>query len=235
MRSGTLVARWLLGTALVSWRYLWQITPLHRSERLGRVPDDMPPPLPAELNDDRLQTADEGVGSFYHRRFRVDILDAVLEPGALMRRVAGEFQRFVPSEVIGVRIGEQVSGPLKAGDELVVEMPGPWDGPVRVVHSADTCLRLATLRGHLEAGQVEFHAARDGDVLTFEVQAWARPSTRLVRWLYSSVRLAKEAQLNMWVRCCRAAAREAGGHPRDGILIETRQLPADVRTQPETW
>ena len=82
--------------------------------------------------------------------------------------------------------------------------------------------------------QVEFHAARDGDVLTFEVQAWARPSARLVRWLYSSVRLAKEAQLNMWVRCCRAAAREAGGHPSNGVVIETRQLPEDVRVQPDT-
>lgn len=224
----------MLGTALVSWRYLWQITPLHRTESEGQFPADGPPPLTATLVDDRIQVADQGVGPLYHRRFRVDIVNAVLTPGELMRRVASDFNRFVPSEVVGVRTAETANGSFKVGDELVVEMPGPWDGPVRVVHATDTCLRLATLRGHLEAGQIEFHATFDNEVLTFEIEAWARPSTPLVRWLYCSVRLAKEIQLNMWVRFCRAAAQEAGGHPRNGVLIETRQLPHDVRTHSVT-
>jgi hypothetical protein len=31
--------RWSLGLALVSWRYLWQTTPLHRREEVGDVRD----------------------------------------------------------------------------------------------------------------------------------------------------------------------------------------------------
>ncbi len=230
-RPGRVVARWLLGTALISWRYLWQITPLHRSEHEGQLRHDAPPELPAELVDDRTQLADTGVGPLYHRVFRVDILDARLSATDLVRRVVHDFGRFVPSEVVSVRLLDGAGDPLRVGDELVVEMPGPWDGPVRVVRATDTCLRLATLRGHLEAGQVQFRAFPAEDALRFEIEAWARPSTHLVRLLYCVVRLAKEIQLNMWVRFCRAAAREAGGRLRNGVTIRTFQLAPGADAQ----
>ncbi|HEX3925196.1 MAG TPA: hypothetical protein VHY31_23150 [Streptosporangiaceae bacterium] len=38
-------------------------------------------------------------------------------------------------------------------------MPGPWDGPVRVVHTGAASFRFATLAGHLEAGEIEFRRA----------------------------------------------------------------------------
>ncbi len=39
-------------------------------------------------------------------------------------------------------------------------MPGPWDGPVLVVDQTPTSFRFATLKGHLEAGQIEFRTGR---------------------------------------------------------------------------
>ena len=54
-----------------------------------------------------------------------------------------------------------VDGPLALGDDYVVRMPGPWDGPVRVVAARPDGFRFATLRGHLEAGQIEFRARSD--------------------------------------------------------------------------
>lgn len=44
--------------------------------------------------------------------------------------------------------------PGQPGDEFVVRMPGPWDGPVRVVRRDESSFRLATLDGHLEAGEI---------------------------------------------------------------------------------
>lgn len=44
---------------------------------------------------------------------------------------------------------------MNVGDEYLVRMPGPWNGPVRVVGRTPTSFRLATLQGHLEAGQLE--------------------------------------------------------------------------------
>ena len=222
-RLSTVVARWLFGTALVSWRYLWQITPLHRIEREGRPGADAPPRLSEECFDEALQLAEHGVGPLFHRRFRVRIGGARNTASELIGEVADDFARFVPREVVGVRTSNGESG-LRTGDEFVVQMPGPWDGPVRVVHRDPTCLRLATLRGHLEAGQVQFHAEPDGEQLVFTIEAWARPSTRAVHLLYSHLRLAKEIQLNMWVRFCRAAAKRTGGRPIDGVHIRTHCL-----------
>ena len=48
---------------------------------------------------------------------------------------------------------------MAVGDEYVVRMPGPWDGPVRVVERTPTAFRFATLEGHLEAGQIRFARA----------------------------------------------------------------------------
>ena len=104
-------------------------------------------------------------------------------------------------------------------------MPGPWDGPVRVVRRDATSFRLATLQGHLEAGQIEFRAAADGDALRFEIESWARAGDRLADVMYNKLRLAKEIQLNMWTHFCIRAAALAGGRPRGGIAIRTRWVP----------
>ena len=95
---------------------------------------------------------------------------------------------------------------MREGEEFVVRMPGPWDGPVRVVHRDAKSFRLATLDGHLEAGQIEFRAFRAGDGLRFEIESWARAGDRLSDLMYNKLRLAKEIQLNMWTHFCIRAA-----------------------------
>ena len=49
-------------------------------------------------------------------------------------------------------------------------MPGPWDGPVRVIDVGDRSFRLATLAAHLEAGQIEFRVSHD-ELITFEIES----------------------------------------------------------------
>jgi hypothetical protein len=220
------ILRWLVGTVVVTWRYLWMTTPLHRDERRGWSDDDLPPEIPDVLMDDQLRLAASGVGPMFHRCFRVHIVDAHCAPSELLAAVLEDFHRFVPREVVGIRRDED--GQLCVGQELVVEMPGPWDGPVRVVQVDDGCLRLATLHGHLETGQVRFRSYDEGGVLVFEVEAWARCASRLVQLLYAHLRLAKEIQLNMWVRFCLSAATISGGRPRDGVHITTRWVPASA-------
>ena len=78
-------------------------------------------------------------------------------------------------------------GPLAVGDEFVVRMPGPWDGPVTVVDRTPTSFRFATLKGHLEAGQIEFRTSADGDAVRFEIESWARSGDRLSGLLYDRV------------------------------------------------
>lgn len=219
-----LVSRWLVGMGLISWRYLWSTTPLHRTEVREDTPQ-LPPPLPSDFSPDGLQPWESGVGPMYHRLFRVRIADAQKDAAAVMQTVIGDLGSLVPREVVSVHEGEAAERALEAGDEIIVDMPGPWNGPVRVVSAEGTRLWLATLAGHLEAGQIEFRAYDDQPHLVFEIEAWARPAGRMVRLLYSSLRLAKEIQFNMWVRFCQAVAEEAGGRPVDGVEIRTTVTP----------
>jgi hypothetical protein len=111
---------------------------------------------------------------------------------------------------------------MRSGDEFTVRMPGPWDGPVRVVEMDDTSFRLATLEGHLEAGQIAFRAYEDDD-LVFEIESWARSGDRLSSLLFDRVRIAKEVQLHMWLSVLEHVTKLAGG-TRFGLnSIETHR------------
>ncbi|MFH8342564.1 DUF1990 domain-containing protein [Streptomyces sp. AM6-12] len=223
-RGLTVLARWLLGTMLVTWRYLWETTPLYRAGECEGDERDRPPRLSPAAVDGAVQRAEDGCGPLFHRLFRVRIAGAEVDAARLVEHVCRHFERFVPSEVVGIRSGELGAGGLDVADELVVEMPGPWNGPVRVLHRDRGLLHLVTLRGHMEAGQVRFRAYEDGDLLVFEIELWARAATRLVHVLYSYLRVAKEIQLNMWVRFCLSAVRDSGGRLVDGVHIRTRRL-----------
>ena len=217
----TILVRWTLGVLLVSWRYLWATIPLHRSVEAGDA-TDLPPPIAVQLVDDRSQLMEGGVGPLFRRLFAVEIKDSSLTAAELIARITANLNQAMPSEVAVVEKISGLPGKLAVGDEIVVRIPGPWDGPVRVVHRTGTSLRLATLTGHLEAGQIEFRARPKGSHLRFEIEAWARSSSRPVHLLYSRLQLAKEIQLNMWVRFCQAAADLAGGRAQGGVTIRTR-------------
>jgi uncharacterized protein DUF1990 len=215
-----IVLRWPLGIALVSWRYMWRTTPLHRSEEAGDRTDlpDAVEGAPA----DRLQPLAAGTGRMLHRTYSVRITGSDIKPPALIELVAARLNQASPEMAVFRKTRGARDGGLRVGDELVVRMPGPWDGPVRVVRREPDSFRLATLEGHLEAGEIEFRAARDGDALRFVIESWARAGDKLAALLYNRLRLAKEIQLNMWSHVCIRAAALAGGRPRGGVTIRTR-------------
>ena len=102
-------------------------------------------------------------------------------------------------------------------------MPGPWDGPIRVVEVTPRSFRFVTLDGHLEAGQIEWRA-RDADSgLEFEIESWARGGDRLSHLLHDKLRMAKEVQLYMWTSVLARVASHAGGELSGGLRIETRR------------
>jgi hypothetical protein len=207
--------------ALVTWRYLWSTTPLHRLTESGDVRDG-PPPLPEHLIDSHNQLPERGTGPLYHRLFTVDITGASRTPAQLVAELAADLNKAVPGEVASVESPSTGSKGLHLGKSLTVRIPGPWNGPVRVVHHDATSFRLATLNGHMEAGQIEFRAREHPNRLRFEIETWARAATPTVNLLYTRLWIAREIQLNMWVRFCLSAARLAGGHPHHGITIRTR-------------
>ena len=214
---------WPLGIALTSWEYMWRTTPMHRSELAGDR-DDLPPPLPDGLRRDGLQLPAGGVGPLFHRRYEARIRDSRLTADELIDRLRRDPNHASPTELARFHKEDGGSEPLRLNHELLVQMPGPWNGPVRVVEGTRTSFRYATLDGHLEAGQIEFSAADEDGALRFRIESWARSGDRLSNVLHEHLRMAKEVQLHMWTSFIERVAHVTGGRLTGGIEIETRRL-----------
>ena len=220
-------ALWPFGILLTSWTYMWRTTPLHRREHPGSLDDDAGPELPPHVSHDEMQPADRGTGPLFHRRYRVRIRDTDCSPEQLMAIVTRDPNQLAPTEFARfVKVAGDEGG-ISVGDEFVVRMPGPWDGPVRVVDSTPTSFRFATLSGHLEAGQIEFRSSRDGGELVFTVESWARSGDPLSKLMYGRLRMAKEVQLHMWTSFLEHAVKLSGGRMIGGIDIDTRRVDMD--------
>ena len=142
----------------------------------------------------------------------------------LMQSVQSDLNRAAPTKFARFQLIQGKRGALKRGDEYVVRMPGPWDGPVRVVAVETGAFRLATLSGHLEAGQIEFRARDEEDSLAFEIESWARSSSPLVNLLYHRLRMAKEVQAHMWISFLEKVVKLSGGRMTGGVEIKTERI-----------
>jgi hypothetical protein len=116
------VLGWPIGIALVSWRYMWRTTPLHRSEQSGSA-EDLPGRVHHHDGHGR-QGLDAGVGPMLHRTYAVRIVNSALGPAALIDMVADKLDRASP-EMAVFRKTRGADGPLRYGDEFLVRMPGP--------------------------------------------------------------------------------------------------------------
>ncbi len=128
-------------------------------------------------------------------------------------------------------------GVLAVGDEYDITIRSPWDGPVRVVEVGPTRFTLATLEGHMEAGQIRFEAAEHPTApgaLRFSIESWARSPTALVDLVYDGSGSPRQAQQAMWTFFCERVADDCGGQKMGDIRVLTeRDRPRRGPTTPE--
>jgi hypothetical protein len=235
-RRPTATRRWLtavtwpIGIGLTSWDYMWRTTPMRRCEAPGSLPSTVQELLtyPPDIRQDEVQGCEDGAGPVFHRCYRTRIRNSTLGAEALMEKVQSDPNRTSPTRFARFQLTDGTPGSLRVGDEFVVRMPGPWDGPVRVIDVRRRSFRLATLAGHLEAGQIEFRTRAEGELLVFEIESWARSSTPLVNLLYHRLRMAKEVQAHMWISFLERVVDLSGGRMTGGIEIETERIEPEA-------
>ena len=212
-----------LGFALTSWSYVWRTTPIYRREWPGSPDYDLPPSTPSGVPSDRVLHSEHGAGPLFHRTYTGRICGARCSAESLMERLRSDPNVVAPLALARFRKTAGTPWRMQAGDEFLVRMPGPWDGPVRVVELTSTSFRFVTLEGHLEAGQIEWRARQDDGLIDFEVESWAREGDRLSVLLHDRLRMAKEVQLHMWTSVVERVAKRTQGRLERGIEIETRR------------
>lgn len=221
LRSAPGVLRRVPGIAVAVVRHLT------RRGRVDHVLVDHDGPAVGAPDGDRPMPGDpalllrrrSGRGPLYRRTYDIVVAGARTGPEELITRLLEDPDDASPTQVADFRAAGPGRGP---GAEFAVTMPGPWDAPVRVVSRTPTSFRFATLRGNLEAGEIEFRAARgDGDRLHFTIESWARSGDRLYDRLYDRVPLTREVQLHMWVHVCRRVAAMTGGRQEGDVRVVT--------------
>ena len=215
---------WAVGLPFASWRYLQRETDIRRDETNVCWP---PEGFPADdghptTGHKSIQRASQGCGPAFHRRYRIQVKRPVLTAAELMSVIHNDPNVACPLEVARFERAQN-AGSLSVGEELKVRLPGPWNGPVSVIGLSDSSFRLATHRGHMEAGEIEFRARDASDGLTFEIESWARSSNRVFDLLYDRLAIGRELQLDMWAHFLERAAQVSGGAPAGGIDVLTER------------
>ena len=226
-------ATWPIGIGLTSWDYMWRTTPMRRKEAPGSLLAAPPEllSLPVGIDQEEVQGHRDGSGPMFHRCYRTRIRNSAMSAEQLMAKVQADPNRASPTKFARFQRTNGAKGRLSVGDEFVVRMPGPWDGPVRVIDVRRDSFRLATLAGHLEAGQIEFRARPERDQIVFEIESWARSATRLVNLLYHRLRMAKEVQAHMWISFLERVVDLSGGRMTGGVELETERIEPEAMPQ----
>jgi hypothetical protein len=216
---------WMVGLPFASWRYLARDIEVRREETSCRWPIERFPEDECRHPGDpgTLRRPSTGCGAAFRRRYRVHVRRPVLNAAELMAVVLNDPNVACPLELARFERGEDRSGPIDLGEQMRVRLPGPWNGPVRVVHVNERSFRLATLRGHMEAGEIEFRGRDTRDGLIFEIESWARSGGRIFDFLYDRLGIARELQLDMWAFFLERVAQLSGGAAEHGIDIYTER------------
>ena len=221
-------AIWPVGLAWTSWAYVWRTTPLHRRGSEGALPDDLPPELPSGVDLEGVQRPSDGTGPLLHRTYSGVVVDSSMSAAELIGALQQDPDQVAPRALAKFRKTAGAHGQMRVGDEYLVHMPGPWDGPVRAIHVDPRRFRFATLEGHLEAGQIEWRASDDDGRLRFAIESWARAGDWLSAVAHDRLLMAKEVQLHMWTSVVERVAKFAGGRLERGIDIETRRVGGEA-------
>ncbi len=213
-----------------AWRR-WAFPVRAETRDVDRAPDAPVAPPPDPAGGRRVQQEDEGCGPRFHRRYTVDVANTTKAPAELMACITGHIQQYVPDEIAEFVKTTGEPGVLAVGDEFDIEIRSPWNGPVRVIEVGPTRFTLATLEGHMEAGQIRFEARdhpTEPGALRFSIESWARSADAAVDLVYDKLGVAKSAQQAMWTFFCERVAEDCGGQRIAEVQVTTEREADDA-------
>ena len=223
-RLGRRVVRrlgWLFGAPLAFFRFMRRQIPVEAVDSAGALPPSLP-----EDPDLAHREGERAVGPVVHRLYGATIKAPKLTPEWLLAIIAANPNVIAPVEVLRFEKAEKAkggSGGLQQGDELLIQMAGPWSGPVKVSRRWDTGFRLVAQRGHPQLGQVELRVRGNGDNggdIEMEIQTRERAAGLSFHAL-QRVGLIQRMQSYTWAEMLENAAQLAGGRRPERVTVKS--------------
>lgn len=175
-------------------------------------------------DDPAAQPPSEGAGPLNHRSYRICVVRPALDAAALFEAFRTDPNEFSPTS-FATFVPDPAPAGLRVGDEVTVNLPGPWNGPVRVAAVEPNRVRLETLDGHMEAGWIEMRTTDltlDGQpAVEFVIESFARSGDPAFDAIYHLGGIGKLVQTEMWVRVLQRAVEISGGTQRGRFRVAT--------------
>ncbi len=167
-----------------------------------------------------IQHADDGTGPLTQRLYKVHINNSKMSAEELLENFRTDPNRFSPTEFAVFDPAPDLGG-MRAGEELTVRLPGPWNGPILVSSVDSRSVRLETRQGHMEAGWIQFSTRQENGEVVFQIESLARSGDGAFNNLYHIAKVGKLVQTEMWVRVLESAVNVSGGSQTGRVIVDT--------------
>ncbi len=238
-----LLALGSLGLFAIVWRRT--TAPRLAQPRARRVPAASPsapgrpqfvpraPASPEAVAAGSHQTAESGTGALVHRQYEITLELHQLLPADMLRLMQRHITELAPSALANFEKTAGSETIFRVGDEYDITMLGPWNGRVRVAELTPDSFTLVTLDGHPESGHITFSSrhsdALDGSV-TVMIESWARSRDAVVHAAYSTLRIGKQVQAEVWITFLQRLSALAGATETPQVRITTEEIPSAAPT-----
>jgi hypothetical protein len=153
-----------------------------------------------------------------HRLYSATIRTPKLTAARLLAVIAADPNVIAPSEVLRFEKTDGERGRLQEGDELLIRMAGPWNGPVKVTRRWEEGFRLTATHGHPQLGQVELRIRDEDGQIAAEIQTRERAAGISFHAL-QRIGLIRRMQSYTWAEMLENAAQLAGGRRPERITV----------------
>lgn len=179
-----------------------------------------------------VQPLEDGEGPTYHRTYSVDLDCSFEDAQRSMEKFKADPNSLSPQLMATFEKIKGAPAILAEGDEFHIHISGPWDGPVRVADVKPLSFTLSTLKGHMEAGRIQFRVTNEGPTKArFQIESVARSKDSIVDFLYDKLPFAKIAQTKMWELVCESFYEDATGVKRDLEQEDDKLCDIDIKTE----
>jgi hypothetical protein len=173
------------------------------------------------------------VGPLYHRRYWVDFKSPESQEAKILQVLIKNINTCSPTLLAEFQKTKGPQNDLKVGDEFLIKINGPWDGPVRVTDRTPNSFEFQTLKGHLEAGRIQFSVSSQGKcpedgspLYRLMIESFARSQNAWVDFFYDKIPIIRWVQKMMWTSFCRKFVRDVlpKCSPASSVCERTVQL-----------
>lgn len=157
----------------------------------------------SSLDDLEVQVVDDGMGDLYKKTFTIPIQVNFNKLQHHFKDFKSDMNKYSKNPIAKLPDKSICKSGLEEGNRILIELLGPYNGPVVVTESSENNLKLQTLENHPKAGYIEFSITKSATVPHFfRVDTYSRSKDYLFHLARSKTQVVSKIQDTVWIDLC---------------------------------